>query len=347
MNIIKGSSAVSLVNFPQINLQGKSLLTLMDYSKDEINYLLDLSSQLKSDKKNGTEVKKLVGKNIALIFEKDSTRTRCAFEVAAYDQGAHVTYLGPSGSQMGKKESIPDTARVLSRYYDGIQYRGFSQETAEDLSKWASVPVWNGLTDIDHPTQVLADFLTAQEHVEKPLNQMKFVYVGDGRNNVALALLIGAAKVGMQFVIVAPKELFPPDEILAKCQVVSKQSGGSIVITDNIATGVKGADVIYTDVWVSMGESVDSWESRIKLLKPYQVDSAMMNATGNNEVIFMHCLPSFHDIKTSVGKDVFEKFGLTEMEVTDEIFESENSVVFDQAENRLHTIKAVMVATLS
>lgn len=328
------------------NLKNRHFLTLMDFSPKEVQFLLDLSLQLKKAKYAGTEQQKLKGKNIALIFEKDSTRTRCAFEVAALDQGAHVTYLGPTGSQMGKKESIADTARVLGRMYDGIEYRGYGQEIVEELAKYAGVPVWNGLTDQDHPTQVLADFLTAIEHLNKPTHEMTFVYSGDGRNNVANALMIGAAKTGMDFRIVAPKSLFPEKKLLDKCKAVAKETGAKITITDDIAKGVKGADVIYTDVWVSMGEPDSVWESRIKLLKPYQVNAKMMKLTGKSTTLFMHCLPAFHDLKTKVGKDIFEKFGLKEMEVSDEVFEGPNSVVFDEAENRMHTIKAVMVATL-
>lgn len=328
------------------NLRNRSFLTLLDYSPKEVEFLLDLSSELKKAKYAGTEQQKLKGKNIVLLFEKDSTRTRCSFEVAALDQGAHVTYLGPSGSQMGKKESIADTARVLGRMYDGIEYRGFSQKTVEDLAKYSGVPVWNGLTDADHPTQVLADFLTAKEHLNKPYNKMVFVYSGDGRNNVANALMIGAAKVGMDFRIIAPKSLFPTQELLEKCREAAKETGAKITVTDNIAEGVKGADVIYTDVWVSMGEPDEVWAERIKLLKPYQVNMEMLNMTGNPNVLFEHCLPAFHDLKTKVGMDIYEKFGLKEMEVSDEVFESKHSVVFDEAENRMHTIKAVMVATL-
>jgi ornithine carbamoyltransferase len=328
------------------NLRNRSFLTLMDFSPKEIYYMLDLARDLKRAKYAGTEQPKLKGKNIVLLFEKDSTRTRCAFEVAALDQGAHVTYLGPTGSQMGKKESIPDTARVLGRMYDGIEYRGYAQSTVEDLAKYSGVPVWNGLTDADHPTQVLADFLTISEHLEKPLNKVVFVYSGDGRNNVANALMIGAAKMGMDFRMLSPKELFPSEELLSKCLEVAKETGAKITCTDNIAEGVKGADVIYTDVWVSMGEPDDVWESRIKLLKPFQVNMEMLKLTGNEKVLFEHCLPAFHDLKTKVGKDIYEKFGLTSMEVTDEVFESKHSVVFDEAENRMHTIKAVMVATL-
>ncbi|MCK9332585.1 MAG: ornithine carbamoyltransferase [Candidatus Cloacimonetes bacterium] len=328
------------------NLRNRHFLTLMDFSPKEVQFLLDLSLELKRAKYAGTEQQKLKGKNIALIFEKDSTRTRCAFEVAALDQGAHVTYLGPTGSQMGKKESIADTARVLGRMYDGIEYRGFGQEIVEELAKYSGVPVWNGLTDQDHPTQVLADFLTAMEHLNKPLNEMVFVYAGDGRNNVANALMIGASKTGMDFRIVSPKSLFPEKTLLKKCKDAALESGAKISITEDIAKGVKGADVIYTDVWVSMGEPDSVWEKRIKLLKPYQVNVSMMNKTGNPHTLFMHCLPAFHDLNTKVGKEINAKFGLTAMEVTDEVFEGPNSVVFDEAENRMHTIKAIMVATL-
>ncbi|AZV58004.1 ornithine carbamoyltransferase [Clostridium sp. AWRP] len=328
------------------NLRNRNFLTLMDFTTKEINFMLDLAADLKRAKYAGTEQKKLKGKNIVLLFEKDSTRTRCAFEVGAKDQGANVTYLGPTGSQMGKKESAADTARVLGRMFDGIEYRGFAQETVEDLAKYSGVPVWNGLTDADHPTQVLADFLTAKEHLNKPYNKMVFVYSGDGRNNVANALMIGASKMGMDFRIVSPKELFPSEELLTKCKNVAKETGAKITITDNIDEGVKDADVLYTDVWVSMGEPDEVWEKRIKLLKPYQINKEMIEKTGNEKVIFEHCLPSFHDLKTKVGKQIHDKFGLNEMEVTDEVFEGKHSVVFDEAENRMHTIKAVMVATL-
>lgn len=328
------------------NLRNRHFLTLMDFTPKEINYFLDLARDLKRAKYAGTEQQRLKGKNIALIFEKTSTRTRCAFEVAAYDQGAHVTYLGPSGSQIGKKESMADTARVLGRMFDGIEYRGFAQETVEELAKYAGVPVWNGLTDADHPTQILADFLTVREHFDKPLNQIKFVYAGDGRNNMANALMIGAAKMGMDFRIVAPKELFPEEELVAQCNEVAKSTGATITITDDVKAGVKDVDVIYTDVWVSMGEPDEVWAERIKLLKPYQVNKEMMEATGNPKTKFMHCLPAYHDLKTAVGRDINEKFGLNGMEVTDDVFESEASIVFDEAENRMHTIKAVMVATL-
>lgn len=328
------------------NLRNRSFLTLMDFTPKEINYFLDLARDLKRAKYTGTEQQTLKGKNIVLLFEKDSTRTRCAFEVGALDQGAHVTYLGPTGSQMGKKESIPDTARVLGRMYDGIEYRGYDQSVVEDLAKYSGVPVWNGLTTQDHPTQVLADFLTIQEHIDKPLNKVVFAYCGDGRNNMANALMIGAAKMGMDFRIVTPSELFPEAELVAKCQEAASLTGAKITVTENVAEGVKNADVLYTDVWVSMGEPDEVWEKRIKLLRPYQVNMEMVKVTGNEKVIFEHCLPSFHDLKTKVGKDIFDKFGLESMEVTDEVFESKHSVVFDEAENRMHTIKAVMVATL-
>ncbi len=328
------------------NLKNRNFLTLMDFTPREIQFFLDLAIQLKKAKYAGTEQQKLKGKNIALIFEKDSTRTRCAFEVAALDQGAHTTYLGPTGSQLGKKESVADTARVLGRMYDGIEYRGFGQEIVEELAKYAGVPVWNGLTDQDHPTQVLADFLTALEHLNKPLNEMVFVYCGDGHNNMANALMIGACKTGMDFRIVSPKTLFPEQNLMHKCLKVAQETGAKITLTDNIDTGVKNADVLYTDVWVSMGEPDSVWEQRINLLKPYQVNGEMLKKTGKSTTIFMHCLPSFHDLKTRIGKDIYEKFGLTAMEVTDEVFEGPHSVVFDEAENRMHTIKAVMVATL-
>ncbi|ARC83209.1 ornithine carbamoyltransferase [Clostridium argentinense CDC 2741] len=328
------------------NLRNRHFLTLMDFTPKEINFLLDLAQDLKKAKYTGVEKQKLKGKNIALLFEKDSTRTRCAFEVAAHDQGAHVTYLGPTGSQMGKKESIADTARVLGRMYDGIEYRGYGQEIVEELAKYAGVPIWNGLTNEDHPTQILADFLTIREHFSKPLSEIKFVYAGDGRNNMANALMIGAAKMGMDFRIVAPKSLFPEDELVKKCEKIISETGGKITLTDNVEEGVKDVDVIYTDVWVSMGEPDEVWEQRIKLLMPYQVNKKMLELTGNKDVKFMHCLPAFHDVKTKIGKEIYEKFSIESMEVTDEVFESSASIVFDEAENRMHTIKAVMVATL-
>ncbi|EZI39061.1 ornithine carbamoyltransferase [Staphylococcus haemolyticus] len=328
------------------NLRNRSFLTLLDFSQKEVEFLLNLSEDLKRAKYAGIEQQKLKDKNIALIFEKDSTRTRCAFETAAYDQGAHVTYLGPTGSQMGKKESAKDTARVLGGMYDGIEYRGFSQRTVEELAKYSGVPVWNGLTDEDHPTQVLADFLTAKEVLKKPYHEINFTYVGDGRNNVANALMQGAAIMGMTFHLVCPKELNPTDELLNRCKEIAAKNGGEILVTDDIDEGVKGSDVIYTDVWVSMGEPDEVWEKRIKLLEPYRVTKEMMEKTGNPRAIFEHCLPSFHDTETKIGKEIQEKYGLTEMEVADEVFESEQSVVFQEAENRAHTIKAVMVATL-
>ena len=328
------------------NLRNRSFLTLMDFTPREITFLLDLASELKKAKYAGTERQMLKGKNIVLLFEKGSTRTRCAFEIGAKEQGANVTYLGPTGSQMGKKESIADTARVLGRMFDGIEYRGFAQKTVEDLAKYSGVPVWNGLTDADHPTQVLADFMTAKEHLKKPYEQMTFTYVGDGRNNVANALMIGASKMGMDFRIVTPAALNPDTGLLEKCRKIAGATGAKVMITDSIDQGVKDADVLYTDVWLSMGEPEAQWVKRIELLRPYQVNMEMLRKTGNKNVIFEHCLPSFHNTDTKIGMQIFEKFGLKEMEVTDEVFESDHSVVFDEAENRLHTIKAVMIATL-
>ncbi|NQV18517.1 MAG: ornithine carbamoyltransferase [Armatimonadetes bacterium] len=330
----------------KINLKNRNFLTLLDFTPEEIKYLLQLSAELKKAKYEGREVQKLKGKNIALIFEKTSTRTRCSFEVAAFDQGAHITYLGPTGSQMGHKETMKDTARVLGKLYDGIEYRGFGQNIVEELGEFAGVPVWNGLTTEYHPTQVLADFLTAKEFLNKPYNEMVFAYVGDGRNNVANSLMIGGAKLGMDFRIVAPKEVQPENELVNKCKNIAKETGAKITITDDIDAGVKNADVIYTDVWVSMGEPKGVWEQRINLLKPYQVNKEMMVKTGKSHTIFLHCLPAFHNTNTKVGMDIFEKFGIKEMEVFDKVFESEASKVFEQAENRMHTIKAVMVATL-
>ncbi|EQB4340008.1 ornithine carbamoyltransferase [Clostridium botulinum] len=328
------------------NLKNRNFLTLMDFTPKEINYFLDLARDLKRAKYTGTEVQRMKGKNIALIFEKASTRTRCAFEVGAKDQGAHVTYLGPTGSHIGKKESAADTARVLGRMYDGIEYRGFGQEIVETLAEYAGVPVWNGLTDEDHPTQILADFLTIREHFNKPLNEIKFAYVGDGANNMANALMIGAVKMGMDFRIVSPKEIPNDAKLVAKCKEIAAETGAKVTITDNIEEGVKGCDVLYTDVWVSMGEPDSVWESKIKLLTPYRVDMNMIKMTGNPDAKFMHCLPAFHDEETAVGKEIKEKYGLSEMEVSHELFESKYSIVFDEAENRMHTIKAVMVATL-
>lgn len=326
-----------------VSLKGRHFLTLKDFSAEEIRYLLDLSTDLKKKKRSGITGDLLAGKNIVLLFEKPSTRTRCAFETAAYDEGGHVTFL--TNSQMGKKESIEDTAKVLGRFYDGIEFRGYSQETVELLAQFAGIPVWNGLTDSYHPTQVLADFMAAEEHVAKPLSQMKFVFVGDGRNNVATSLMIGAAKMGMDFTIVAPKELYTDKSVIAAAQEYADYSGSRLTVTDDIDAGVRGADVIYTDVWVSMGEG-DQFEQRIGLLKPYQVTMEMLEKTGNPEVIFEHCLPAFHDLETEVARDVQKRFGLREMEVTDEVFRSRHSVVFDEAENRVHTIKAVMAATI-
>jgi ornithine carbamoyltransferase len=327
-----------------VNLKGKNLITLKDFTPEEIQYLLDLSMDLKRKKRAGIKNDLLKGKNIVLLFEKTSTRTRCAFEVAAFDEGANVTFL--TNSQMGKKESIEDTAKVLGRYYDGIEFRGFEQKTVDDLAKHAGVPVWNGLTDMYHPTQILADFLTVTEHVNKPLNKVKFVYAGDARNNMGNSLMIGAAKTGMHFVGIARKELFPSEELVAEMREVAKETGAIIELTEDIEKGVKDADVIYTDVWVSMGEEAQ-FEERIKLLKPYQVNMDMIKKTNNPDVIFLHCLPAFHDLETEIGKEIYEKYGLKEMEVTDEVFRSKHSKVFDEAENRMHTIKAVMVATIS
>ncbi|KQC11408.1 MAG: ornithine carbamoyltransferase [Candidatus Cloacimonas sp. SDB] len=329
------------------NLKNRNFLTLLDFTPREIRFLIDLAADLKKAKYAGSEQQMLKGKNIALIFEKASTRTRCAFEVAAFDQGAHVTYLGPSGSQIGNKETMKDTARVLGRMYDGIEYRGFGQDVVEELGKHAGVPVWNGLTTEYHPTQVLADFLTAQEHLNKPFAEMVFVYIGDGRNNMGNSLLIGGAQLGMDIRIIAPEEVQPESDLISKCKKIAENTGAKITVTADIDSGVKNADVIYTDVWVSMGEAAKVWEKRIKLLKPYQVNSHLMQKTGKSETIFMHCLPSFHNSETKLGKEVYEKFELKEMEVTDAVFESERSVVFDEAENRMHTIKAVMVATLA
>lgn len=325
-----------------VNLRGRSLLSLKDYSPEEIRYLLDLSLDLKRKKRAGIRGNLLEGKNIVLLFEKSSTRTRCAFEVAAYDEGAQVTFL--TNSQMGKKESIEDTARVLGRYYDGIEFRGFKQDTVEALSRHAGVPVWNGLTDLYHPTQILADFLTIQEHVDKPLSKVKLVFVGDARNNMGNSLMIASAKLGMKFTAVAPEGLQPSAEMLAAAQAVARESGAQISVESDISRGVKDADVIYTDVWVSMGEE-DQFAERIKLLEPYRVNQAMLEASGNPDVKFMHCLPSFHDLETIIGQEIHEKYGLKEMEVSDEVFRGPHSIVFDEAENRMHTIKAVMVAT--
>ena len=325
-------------------LRGKSFLKLLDFTTEELQYLLDLAKKLKMDKKNGTEKKMMVGKNIALIFEKTSTRTRCAFEVGAYDQGANVTYIGPSTSQIGDKESMEDTAKVLGRFYDGIEYRGYGQELVETLAEYSGVPVWNGLTTEFHPTQVLADFLTILEK-KGTLKGIKFAYFGDGKNNMASSLMIGAAKFGMDFTIVAPKEYFPDKELAETALKLAEENGGRISFTDDRIGGVKDADVIYTDVWVSMGESYDVWEERIDRLSYYQVNRELIKH-AKDDYLFMHCLPAFHDLNTKVAKEIEKKYGIKEMEVTDEVFRSKNSVVFDEAENRMHTIKAVMVATL-
>ena len=325
-------------------LKGKSFLKLLDFTTEELQYLLDLAKKLKMDKKNGTEKKMMVGKNIALIFEKTSTRTRCAFEVGAYDQGANVTYIGPSTSQIGDKESMEDTAKVLGRFYDGIEYRGYGQELVETLAEYSGVPVWNGLTTEFHPTQVLADFLTILEK-KGTLKGIKFAYLGDGKNNMASSLMIGAAKFGMDFTIVAPKEYFPDKELAETALKLAEENGGHVSFTDDRIGGVKDADVIYTDVWVSMGESYNVWEERINRLSYYQVNSELIKH-AKDDYLFMHCLPAFHDLNTKVAKEIEKKYGIKEMEVTDEVFRSKNSVVFDEAENRMHTIKAVMVATL-
>jgi ornithine carbamoyltransferase len=330
-----------------IDLRGKHFLKLADFSPDEITYLIDLAAELKAAKKEGREEKKLAGKNIALIFEKDSTRTRCAFEVAAYDQGGHVTYLGPSGSHMGHKETVKDTARVLGRMYDAIEYRGFGQDVAEELAQHAGVPVYNGLTDEWHPTQILADFLTFREHVDKPPNEVVFCYLGDARFNMADSYLIGGSKLGMDVRIASPRSLWPRDEVVELARSVAAETGAEITITENVGEAVQGADFLLTDVWVSMGEADEVWAERIELLKPYQINSETMAATGNPDTKFMHCLPAFHNTDTQVGKEIFEKFGMDSLEVTEDVFESPASVVFDEAENRLHTIKAVMVATLA
>lgn len=328
------------------NLRNRHFLKLLDFSTKEIRFLLDLSADLKKAKYSGLEQQRLKGKNIALIFEKSSTRTRCAFEVAAYDQGAHVTYLGPSGSQMGSKETMKDTARVLGRMYDGIEYRGFGQDIVEELAQYAGVPVWNGLTNEFHPTQVLADLLTMMEHCDKPLNQVKFAYLGDARNNMGNSLLAGAARMGMDFRSIAPKSVQTNPELVAKATEIAKETGARITISDDPAEGVKGCDFLCTDVWVSMGEPDEVWQERIELLQPYQINAAVMEKTGNPDVKFLHCLPAFHNRDTTIGQEIYRKFGLDAMEVTEDVFESPASLVFDEAENRIHTIKAVMVATL-
>ncbi len=324
--------------------KGKSLLKLLDHSAHEIEYLIDVAIKLKAEKKSGIAHKTHEGKNIALIFEKASTRTRCSFEVAAFDLGMHSTYLDPVSSQIGKKESIADTARVLGRLYDGIEYRGFSQEIVEQLAKHAGVPVWNGLTNEFHPTQILADFMTIKERFGK-LKGIKLVYMGDARYNMGNSLMVGAAKMGMEFVACAPKKYFPENALIEQCQAIANESGATLSFSEDVTTATKNADVIYTDVWVSMGEPIEVWEERINELSPYQVNSAVMNNAGQNAV-FMHCLPAFHDLNTTIGKDMGERFNRDSMEVSNEVFESEQSIVFDQAENRMHTIKAVMQQSL-
>ncbi|MPV69287.1 ornithine carbamoyltransferase [Burkholderia sp. BE17] len=330
------------------NVHNRSYLTLIDHTPRQIRYLLDLSRDLKRAKYAGTEQPRLTGKNIALIFEKTSTRTRCAFEVAAHDQGAHVTYIDPTGSQIGHKESMKDTARVLGRMYDAIEYRGFGQAIVEELAQYAGVPVYNGLTDEFHPTQMLADVLTMHEHSDKPLHEIAYCYIGDAHNNTGNSLMIVGAKLGMDVRLCAPRHLWPHDELIAQCREIAAKTGARLTLTEQPAEAVKGADFIYTDVWVSMGEPEDAWVERIRTLLPYQVNAALLAAAGNPRVKFMHCLPAFHDAHTVVGKQLADRFGLTDgVEVTDEVFESDASIVFEQAENRLHTIKAVLVATLA
>ena len=328
------------------NLRNRNFLKLLDFTQEEIQFLLDLSKNLKDAKYGGYEKPTLTGKNIALIFEKSSTRTRCAFEVAAFDQGVKVTYLGPSGSQIGNKESMKDTARVLGRMYDGIEYRGFGQDIVEELAEYAGVPIWNGLTNEFHPTQILADFMTMLEHSDKQLSQISFCYLGDARNNMGNSLLVGGSIMGMDVRLCAPKQNLPDKKLVDQCKAIAKKSGAKITLTSDVKVGVKGVDFLYSDVWVSMGEPNEVWEERIKLLKPYQVNMKTIKLSGNPKVKFMHCLPAFHNRETKVGEEIFQKFGLDGMEVNEEVFESEHSIVFDEAENRVHTIKAVMVATL-
>ena len=327
-----------------MDLKGRNFLTLKDFTKEEIEYFINLAADYKEKKKQGVAVDTLKGKNVALIFEKTSTRTRCSFEVAAHDLGMGTTYLDPKGSQIGKKESIRDTARVLGRIYDGIEYRGFGQEIVEELAKYAGVPVWNGLTNEYHPTQMLADLLTIREHLGR-VEGVKLVYMGDARYNMGNSLMILCAKMGMNFVACAPKKYFPNEALVKECEAFAKESGATITLTEDVKEGTKGADVIYTDVWVSMGEPDEVWEERIKELSPYKVTKEVMENAGS-QAVFLHCLPAFHDLETTIGKEMGERFGIKDMEVTDEVFESEQSVVFDEAENRMHTIKAVMAATL-
>ena len=328
------------------NLRNRSFTKLLDYTPEEIRFLINLSIELKAAKYSGYEQPRLKGKNIALIFEKTSTRTRCAFEVAAYDQGAHITYLGPEGSQIGHKESMKDTARVLGRMYDGIEYRGFAQETVEVLAKYSGVPVWNGLTNEFHPTQILADVMTMQEHSKKPPSDIAYCYLGDARNNMGNSLMVGGCKLGMDVRLCAPKSLWPMEELVEQCRAIAKATGARLTLTESVPEGVKGVDFLYTDVWVSMGEPDSVWEERIRLLKTYQVNRSVLELTGNPQVKFMHCLPAFHNRATKIGEEIYRKFGLDGMEVTEEVFESEHSIIFDQSENRMHTIKALLVATL-
>ena len=328
------------------NLRNRSFVNLLDFTPQEIKFLLKLSADLKAAKYGGYEQPRLRNKNIALIFEKSSTRTRTSFEVAAYDQGAHITYLGPSGSQIGHKESLKDTARVLGRIYDGIEYRGFSQVTVEELAAYAGVPVWNGLTNEFHPTQILADVLTMIEHSDKPLGQIAYCYLGDARNNMGNSLMVGGCKLGMDVRLCAPRFLWPQEELVETCRDIASQTGARLTLTEDLDEGVAGVDYLYTDVWVSMGEADSVWEERIKLLKPYQVNLDVVRRTGNPNVKFLHCLPAFHNRETKIGEEIYQKFGLDGMEVTDDVFESEHAIVFDQSENRMHTIKAVMVATI-
>ena len=329
-----------------IDLHGRNFLKELDYTSDEIRYLLDLAASLKAAKKDGTETQHLRTKEICLIFEKTSTRTRCSFEVAAYDQGAHVTYLDPQSSQMGHKETIKDTARVLGRLYDGIEYRGFDQDIVQTLADFAGVPVWNGLTDEFHPTQILADILTMREHTAKPLGEIAYAFLGDARNNMGNSLMVGGAKLGMDVRLVGPRDRWPEEHLVVQAKSIASETGARVTLTDSVQEGVAGADYLYTDVWVSMGEPKDVWAERIKLLQPYQINAATMAATGNLDTKFMHCLPAFHNADTKVGAEMAAHFGISEMEVTEEVFESPASIVFDQAENRMHTIKAVLVATI-
>lgn len=330
-----------------LSLKNRNFLKLLDFTPEEIQYLIDLARELKAAKQQGCEKKTLIGKNIALIFEKTSTRTRCAFEVAAFDQGAQVSYLGPGGSQIGHKESMKDTARVLGRMYDGIEYRGFGQDIVEELGEFAGVPVWNGLTDEFHPTQILADLMTMLEHMPgKKLHEISFAYLGDARNNMGNSLMVGAAKMGMDIRLVAPKSFWPNEALVEQCKTIAKQTGAKITLTDDVKKGVAGVDFLYTDVWVSMGEPQEAWAERVKLMKPYQVNQKVVDATKNPNVKFLHCLPAFHNEHTKVGREIEQEYGLKGLEVTEEVFESERSIVFDEAENRMHTIKAVMVATL-